>query len=815
MDSLIQRSAAIVFVVGHLSTPVLAQVLPDGTLPTTVTSPDGRNFSIEGGSRSGNNLFHSFSQFSIPTGGAAVFNHSVDVQNIFSRVTGSTLSNIDGLIRANGSVNLFLLNPSGIVFGPNAQLNIGGSFLGTTASHIQFDDGVAFGTVNPTALLTMSVPIGLQMGQTPGTIQVNNSGHQVALVGSGLLPLDRSKTPPGLQVPVGKTLALIGGEVTLVGGIVQAPGGHIELGSVRAGAVNLAPTKQGWAFDYAPTSQFQDIQLSQKALVDASGNGGSMQLRGQNILFSNSSALIQHTGSQKGGDVVLNATDSIAFSQSQPASFTMRLETQTLGSGSTGEVQVTAQHLRLQNGASINTASYASGGSGAIRVNVAESIELFGAFPGDLSPEVSRIAASSFSGNSGDILIATKQISLRDGANIASFTFGNNSNSGNVIITATDFIKMLGVKPNILPSGLSTVTYSNGNGGTLTVNTPKLLLQDGGRISSSTFASGNAGNVVVNVSERLDVSGVGVDTFQDPSAIVASALSPNPIFQRILRLPSVPTGNAGNITLNTPQLSISNGAQVGVNNIGTGNAGNLTIAADRIRLSNQGKITASTASGQGGNIALNLGEALILRQGSQIETQAFGGNGSGGNIRLNAPVILGLENSDIIANAFEGKGGNINITTQGVIGLEFRNTLTPRTDSTNDITASSQFSVNGTVKINNIGVDPNSGLVILPVDIVDPSQKIATGCAVSSDSSFVATGRGGVPQNPMQVLEIDSTWSDLRSISQAKPEPKIVAAAIAIEATALATNAQGQTELIAQGAIAAPNIVATCGKKSI
>ncbi len=148
-----------------LASPVQAQqVMSDGTVNTIVTR-SGNVFTIDNGTTSGTNLFHSFQEFSIPTGGTALFNNAANIQNIFSRVTGGTVSNLDGIIRANGTANLFLLNPNGILFGSNARLNLGGSFIGTTAQAIKFADGTEFSAI-PTAspLLTMSVPIGLQMG---------------------------------------------------------------------------------------------------------------------------------------------------------------------------------------------------------------------------------------------------------------------------------------------------------------------------------------------------------------------------------------------------------------------------------------------------------------------------------------------------------------------------------------------------------------------------------------------------------------------------------------------------------------------------
>jgi filamentous hemagglutinin family protein len=117
-----------------------AQVTSDGTVNTEVNQTDNVS-EITGGETKGDNLFHSFQEFSIRPGNQAFFNNANAIKNIFSRVTGGNVSNIDGLIRANGSASLFLINPAGIIFGEGARLDIGGSFYGSSTDSILFEDG--------------------------------------------------------------------------------------------------------------------------------------------------------------------------------------------------------------------------------------------------------------------------------------------------------------------------------------------------------------------------------------------------------------------------------------------------------------------------------------------------------------------------------------------------------------------------------------------------------------------------------------------------------------------------------------------------
>ncbi|MEH2408345.1 S-layer family protein [Nostoc sp.] len=792
------------FLSSALVLPAIAQVTSDGTT-NTIVNPNGNNFNILNGIQKGNNLFHSFSNFSVPTAGSARFDliNTPNITTIFSRVTGGNVSNIDGLIstlNSSNPVSLFLINPAGIVFGANARLNIGGSFVGTTANSIKFSDGIEFSAQSPLSnpLLTIKIPMGLQMGSNPGAISVQGTGHRLAQP-SFYSPIIQQNTPTGLGVSPGNTLALIGGAIALEGGILLAPSGQIELGSLSSGSVGINTGFPRWNFDYANVQQFADIRLSQQALVDASGApAGSVHLQGRNIsLLEGSVARLQNLGGAALGDLVINASGLLEMRQVGTYGFPNNLLiAENLGTGTGSNLIVSAQQLQVQDGGVITTKTFSAGAGGNMTIKVLDSIDLDGWSAIDPTVATAIGAATLADGAGGNLTMESKQLRLANGASILNLTAGTGL-SGNITLNATERIEAIGENPIIFrTSAISTTTLNQGNGGNLIATAPQIMMLDGGGIGTSTLASGNSGDITISASDGMTINGVAFASAQ-PSRIVAKAELLPEIQRQAYGLPSFPTGNAGALILSTPRLQVSDRAIIGVDNQGEGNAGNLQINADRVILNHQGVITAATKSGEGGNITLNLKELLFLRHNSTITTTA-NGIGNGGNTTINAPVIVGLENSDIIANAFNGNGGNINITTQGIFGLKYRDRLT----SESDITASSQFGVSGTVQVNTVGVDPNSGLVELPANVADPSQQIATGCANTQGSSFVATGRGGVPQNPNQQITSDRIWSDIRDISAYRKTGEVTAQIpkspeTLVQATSWRRNADGKIELIA------------------
>jgi filamentous hemagglutinin family protein len=750
---LFTRCSAIILGSSLILFPTLmsAQVAPDSTMNTSVNF-SGQTYTINGGSTAGSNLFHSFLDFTLSTGQEAFFNNPANISNIITRVTGTSKSSIDGLVRANCCANLFFINPNGIVFGPNASLDIGGSFFGSTASEIIFPDGYIFSATEPTfsSLLSVNIPSGLRFRGNPGEILLQGAGHNATAPTSGS-PVVNS----GLRVKDGQTLALVGGPITSDGGILSAPSGNIELGSISSGDVLLTQTSQGLVLDYSNVNDFQDIIFSQQSLVDASGSGeGFIRVQGKNITLTDGSLLYiqQREGNQNGISIDLRATELINLigsTSSQTGLIPSAIIIENISDGNSGDINITTQHLNLKQGGNISTSNFGAGKGGNINVYASDSIQLLESLGIENQTLIS--TSTDGSGAAGDLLISTRRLNLMNGGAIGSITFGTGS-SGDIIVRASEFIELSGdvIPSPLLTTTISSVTFGPGNSGDLTIDTQRLEVLNGASIVTSTFSGGNAGNLTINASDSVLLSGVSTDqpTFRSGLASAARFL---PRFG----FTEPPTGSTGNLIINTPLLSITDDATINISHDGTGNAGSLFINAGSVFLDNEGRITADTESGLGGNINIYIEDGLLsLRNGSFISATARG-KGDGGNIQIDTPILLalppnGLNGSDIIANAEFGAGGNITINAQGVFGIEERKASVG--NQTNDIDASSQFGRSGQVQINTI-TDPNQGLVELPTTVVDPDTLVdQNACKRGSESEFTSSGRGGLPANPNQDL---------------------------------------------------------------
>ncbi|WP_026102761.1 filamentous hemagglutinin N-terminal domain-containing protein [Pleurocapsa sp. PCC 7319] len=914
---------------------VIAQVTPDGTT-NTIVNPDGsNNFTIENGDRAGGNLFHSFDQFSVPNNGSAVFNNAPEIDNIFSRVTGGNISNIDGLIQANDA-NLFLVNPAGIMFGNNARLDIGGSFLGTTADSILFEDGEFSATDfdNP-PLLTVNAPIGLSFRDNPGDIVNTSVGQnpdgETNVTGGAV----------GLQVPNGETLALVGGNVLLDGGNLTAKGGHIELGSVQdIGEVEIKETETDLALDYDSINSFGEIRLENTAAIDVNAEGGgSIAVNAKDINILDGSSLNAGIGSGLGsteaqaGDITLNATEKLTVTNSRIHNLVnsgavgnsgdifirssnveiletlnsdvdvasgnflnngifavvdlegrgnagnlsieseqlnisgngARISSATLGEGNAGNLTIETNNLVVQDGGQMGTSTFGRGNAGDFIIRASETINLTGEgeFPTGLFAQVNpdaegsganltietqtikisdgaRISVGSFGlgnagnltirasdievfetpnknfyltgifanitasnspiapefkspgqGAAGNLTIETERLSVKDGGRVSVSNNGI-GDPGSLSITASEFVKIEGVEnPDIFEDSfrnISTVRAtvgeeSSGTGGNLTIDTKQLIVSDGGILSVGTFGAGNAGTLLVNSNESIEVSGTSEDG-QFRSSVNAT-------------VEENASGLGGNLTLNTSSLVVEDGAEISVSVIGQGNAGVLNINASesievvgksfddtfpselsasitsestgqggsisietyKLTLQDGAQVIAETTFGQGGNITLQVDDNITLQNNATISAQAFN-DATGGNIDIDTNFIIAFPNeidgngSDIIASAVQGEGGEININAQSLFGIEEREAIDD--NQTNDIDASSEFSLDGTVSINTPDLNPIQGVTELPSNIVEPEQTVAQACTASKDTgvvnSFVVRGKGGVPSLPTASL---------------------------------------------------------------
>jgi filamentous hemagglutinin family protein len=682
---------------------VLAQVTSDGTLNTQVGA-DGITYNITGGSPVGTNVFHSFGSFSVPVGGSANFTDVAGFTNIFGRVTGGTPSDIQGTIRAVGSANLFLINPSGIIFGPNARLDIGGSFVGTTANAIRFPGGGEFSMTSPVTpgdtLLAVN-PSALFFNQTPAGAIVNQS----------IAPNSTDPTlKDGLRVPDGQNLFLVGGDVRLEnGGTVRALGGRIELGGLAGtGEVkieelitgsnpNLNFPNVGLTFPDGVTRA--NVSLTNGAIVDVVAlGGGNIAINAQNIDVSGDSFVCAGLGTTasscgtpstsfgssnpKAGNIVIDASGAVNVRQSRIENNVNPGATgnsdnifDVIASGNFsklfGSILISTGSLSILDGASVSTSTFGNGNAGLVFVDASDSVTVSG-YRGEQRSRIASAVVNGAVGDAGGILIRTGSLSLTDYSLLNSSTAGI-GNAGAVVVEADGAVSL--VNDSVIFNNV--VAGGKGASGLIDITAESLSLLNGSQLQTIArdVQTGSAGSVKINVRDTVTISGLGNPAFGNQGEALPSA-----IFSSI---GSGVTGNAGNIQISTRVLSLSDRGRIDTSLGGLGTAGSIFIkATDSISLANNARIETvikpgaresrgssspfagnigSILSGRGGDVTgtilISTG-SLSLMDGSVLNTSTLGDGNAGaiavaasGDVTLKGGVIASLVGQEAIGNA--------------------------------------------------------------------------------------------------------------------------------------------------------------------
>ena len=710
------------------STAAIAQSLPingpraDETLGeerSVVIELDELNSVIQGGARRDANLFHSFENFSVSTGGSTVFLiPNAEISNIFSRVTGSEVSLIDGVLGAIeassggiSSADFYLMNPNGVIFGPSSRLSLGGNLVVTTADALKFEEQGLFSTQTPdvSPLLTIN----------PSAFLFNRSQIGSITLASQDLTLPRQENE---VLEDGKDLVLVGGDINIQNNIlVAAAGGGVTMGGLAdPGEVELvaAPGNNKIVFD--DTAALADVSWSGSILL-LTGDG-DINIRAQNVSVDDASTIasflstLPEFNNSQGGDVNINANERISVdNRSIVFGGILGDEASDLRINS-GNVNLTGQSIGINNASFVAAISLGPGESGNLTIQATDEVRVEGGSalgsPGLSTGEIStnplaRVFVSSgsagdtliqaprilvnqagiFSTNqaqsgaaAGDIFInASDTLTLQEGGLVVSAT-GSQGDAGDIEIYAENLVSVEGRNSRGTPSSIasSVMPMEEGAasrvGGDIKITTGAegaLRLRDGFIQSNVQSGSiGEGGDILIRTHDVLLLNGAQVQS----SLIEAQdGLAGG-------------QGRAGNVTIEASGSfttsgkgasrdvpEVPNGVFTSTGRGAVGDAGDIVVIADQVNLRETDFSSETLNTGNAGELTIRAREIVIADTGISSRTL---GEGNGGDLNIVADQLEVIEDSFISASAgapgFSGKlgdGGNINVTVTGLLVL--------------------------------------------------------------------------------------------------------------------------------------------------
>jgi filamentous hemagglutinin family protein len=652
----------------------------------------GDAYTITGGTRPGDgpNLFHSFGNFSVGGGGLANFlnNTGLPTSNILGRVTGGNMSNIDGTIQTTGfgSANLFLMNPSGIVLGPGASLNVGGSVSFTTAQYIRLFDTISSANssanfyANPAndglsnSILTIDASAFEFVSASPagyGFLTAPDPTATITVQGSDL------------AVSSGQSISLVGGKVVIEGGAqLSAPNGTINLASAASPgefdttSLGSLPNVDGTSFTSSGS-----VSLAPGSSITVSGpstvfiQGGQLLLSVNEATLSTSevptppntielgpgsSILTANAGTEAGADVQLTG-GNVRMEGSN-------ITTVTSGPGKGGAVLLQAGSLTMEDGASVVTATVDGDGAGG---DVTLNVGIASLTGGSQLLSQSQTFTSEALGRGGHLTIqglpgaesgAAESVSFSGDSFLLSSSFGTGEGGGVTILSKS--LTMDG--PD---TGIKAEATDVGRGGDIVVGIRQAGLSGGATIRTITgSADPNAPKAATITMQGMSGAGSPADSIDisgTDSGIVSDTIG---------------TAHSGDVAVHARTITLREGAviQTGTS-INTGAGGNVTIDANTLTISGQARITSLSAAGNAGQVAITANQLTMNNVSIESSTSS---SGRGGDVVLNVGTMNLSNRATINSSTSEaGQAGDITIAG-GTITLNSGSTISSASTGT-------------------------------------------------------------------------------------------------------------------------------------
>jgi filamentous hemagglutinin family protein len=755
------------------------------------------------GQTRGGNLFHSFERFDVETGGQVTFTGPDRLRNVISRVTGGEPSSIDGTLASSiPKADFYLLNPAGILLGPNAQLDVKGAFHASTADELRFADGAVFSALDGQgSTLTVADPQAfgfLGANASPiavmGSVLTVPSGEALSLTGSdvivdaagllapdGALALVAASGPATVNVGASTASGQLSGNIGLLDGAAASVSGIRGAGHIwiRGGEIVVANQVRVFAGNFGEEDSRGGIDVDGGSVrviagsvvsndVFGAGRTGELALRGNEIEISGGSRVGSLTAGQADAPAVGLVGESVRITDGA-----VRSSANAGSTGNAGPVTITADALEIGAGGLIGSTTFAAGDAGSVAVD-ARDLSIAGEASG-LPTGISAEAGPMATGNAGRITIRSSgQVAVRSGGTVGSTTTGPGE-GGAVEVDANKLVISRDGAPFATGISAQAGPGSTANAGTVRISANDLLVENGSTIESSTFAAGSGGEVVV-AAGHLRIVG---DQSPFLTGIAAGTSSDS-------------TGDAGSVAVSAAALEISDGGEISSGTLGTGDAGPVSVASDDLVLRRGGSISSATSSaGQGGPVTVGAGRLFVIGSGSGSPTGVLAqanrtSAGSAGQVAVTTEEIELRQGGQISTATFgSGSAGQVRVRTSRLL-----------------IDSDGAAVATGILSDNDPGSLGNAGSVLVMAD----DLTVQDGGRISSFTG--SSGTGGDVSVDAARLTIDAQGSPFLTgiAAAALPGSTGDAGAIIVRASDLSIRDQGVVTSTSRGSGRAGNV---------